>query len=335
MKKYVSLFVLLLLAVLWNASLIKWYLVTDYEKPLVMAQIPESTQRFLIDLNNRLLTGINDHFIIHQIDSLTDDMWNNKGDYGHQVNMTKIENDTLFMFYSDIADSTLIERARKYAYEAIEPMKQLMGQYVYPYMVKGRKLPIYLCMEEGSYQKVCAQLVGDNSDYSDSWGLCVTQYSGVEVMTVGIVINNRSIATRRNQAEEHFKSTLWHEMNHYVYFQSLQLSREVTPYVWVFEGLAEYFASKVLKQTTSLSSVERRNALQNRLESTFKPYIYNYSGGELFYEYLERKYGEKYVKQFIRLLYEQPLSRSLSGIGLGIEQCEKEWKNYVKTNYMN
>lgn len=67
----------------------KWYLVTDYEKPLVMAQIPESTQRFLIDLNNRLLTGINDHFIIHQIDSLTDDMWNNKGDYGHQVNMTK------------------------------------------------------------------------------------------------------------------------------------------------------------------------------------------------------------------------------------------------------
>lgn len=63
MKKYVSLFVLLLLAVLWNASLIKWYLVTDYEKPLVMAQIPESTQRFLIDLNNRLLTGINDHLL--------------------------------------------------------------------------------------------------------------------------------------------------------------------------------------------------------------------------------------------------------------------------------
>lgn len=335
MKKYVSFLVILVLSALWNASLMGWYLVTRYEKPLVMAQIPESTRRFLIELNDRLLTGINDHFIIHQVDSLSDDAWDNSEDFGHQTNMIKGEDDTLFVFYADVQDSMLINRARLYAYDAIEPMKQLMGDYVYPYQVKGRKLPIYLCTKEGSYQKVCSGLVGSNSDFSDSWGLCVTQYSGVEVMTVGIVINNHSIFTRREHIEEYFKSTLWHEMNHYVYFQSLKLSREVTPYVWVFEGLAEYFASKVWKQTTDLSAEERQKALQNRLESTFSPYIYNYSGGELFYEYLERKYGERYVSQFVRFLYEQPLSQSLTGIGLGVELCEKEWKEYVKTHYID
>lgn len=335
MRKYISFLFLLVLAGLWNALLMRWYLTTSNENPLIMAQIPESTKRFLIDLNNRLLTGINDHFIIHQIDSLTDEMWNNAGDYGHQTNMVKLETDTLFMFYSDVPDSMLIDRARRYAYEAIEPMKQLMGQYVYPYMVKGRKLPIYLCTKKGSYQKTCSELVGDNSDYSDSWGLCVTQYSGVEVMTVGIVINNQSISAMRTLSEEYFKSTLWHEMNHYVYFQSLKLSREVTPYVWVFEGLAEYFASKVVKQTTSLSPKERQGAMQNQLESTFTPYIYNYSGGELFYEYLERKYGVRYVERFVSGLYEQPLSNSLSNIGLDIKKCEEEWKEYVKKHYID
>lgn len=335
MNKYVSLLLMLILAALWNASLMEWYLTTRHEKPLIMAQIPESTRRFLVDLNNRLLTGINDHFIIHPVDSLPDDVWNNTGDYGHQTNMPKNEDDTLFIFYADTTDSIFINRARQYAYEAIEPMKQLMGAYIYPYMVKGRKLPIYLCTQEGSYQKVCSKLVGYNSDFSDSWGLCVTQYCGTEVITLGLVINNHSISSRREHAEEYFKSTLWHEMNHYVYFQSLKLSREVTPYVWVFEGLAEYFASKVWKQTTSLSYEERREALKNKLESTFTPFIYNYSGGELFYEYLGKKYGETRVRHFIKLLYENPLPESLSGTGLKLENCEKEWKDYVKAHYFD
>lgn len=333
MNKYVSLLLALSLAAFWNASLMEWYLATRHEKPLVMAQIPESTRRFLVDLNNRLLTGINDHFIIHQVDSLPPDSWDNSGDYGHQTNMAKHEHDTLFMFYADVEDSILVNNARQYAYEAINPMTRLMGKYVYPYMVKGRKLPIYLCTKEGSYQEVCSKLVGSNSDFSDSWGLCVTQYSGTEVMTVGIAVNYYSISARGKHIEEYFKSTLWHEMNHYVYFQSLKLSREVTPYVWVFEGLAEYFASKVWKQTTRLSAEERRKGLQNKLESTFTPFIFNYSGGELFYEYLERKYGEDRVESFIRKLYEYPLPESLSGIGLGTEQCEKEWKEYIRTYY--
>lgn len=99
--------------------------------------------------------------------------------------------------------------------------------------------------------------------------------------------------------------------------------------------LSGWVCSVFAKQTTDLSAEERQKALQNRLESTFSPYIYNYSGGELFYEYLGRKYGEGYVSQFVRLLYEQPLPQSLTGIGLEVELCEKEWKEYVKTHYID
>lgn len=337
MKKYVSFVAILAVALLWNLSLMGWYLSTQHEKPLILAQIPESTQQFLTELNNKLLSGGNNHFFINHVDSLDSDSWSNEGDYGTQTGtgLTKEASDTLFVFYCDDDGSALTNLARKYAYEAIEPMKQLMGQYVYPYMVKGRKLPIYLCTKEDSYQKVCSELVGKNTDYSNSWGLCVTRYSGVDVQTVGIVINYHSISAMPENADKHFKSTLWHEMNHYVYFQSLKLSSEVTPYVWVFEGLAEYFSSNVIKQTTRLNKEEKQMAMGNRLESTFSPYSYNYSGGELFYEYIDKKYGKEMVSEFVRSLYESPLPESLIEVGLNIDRCENEWKDYVSSTYLN
>ncbi len=338
MKRYASFVIILIVALFWNVSLMGWYLNTQDEKPLILAQIPESTQRFLNELNNKLLSGTNNYFILNQTDSLTDESWLNDGDYGQKddTGLIKEDMDSLFIFYLDSDDSTLITQARQYAYEAIEPMKQLMGQYVYPYMVRGRKLPIYLCTQKDTYQKVCSALVGKGADdYSNSWGLCVTQYSGVDVQTVGIVINYNSISRMDENVDKHFKSTLWHEMNHYVYFQSLRLNSEVTPYIWIFEGLAEYFSSNVIKQTTWLNDKEKQMAMNNKLETTFTPYSYNYSGGELFYEYLEQEHGINKVAQFIQSLYRFPLSQSLTNIGLSTEQCESEWKKYVSSVYMN
>lgn len=335
MKKYISFIVILAVSSLWNLALMEWYLHTRHEKPLILAQIPESTQRFLTDLGEKIAEGGLHLFILHPVGSFGEDSWTNKNDYGHQAGFVKEETDTLFALYCDVPDSVLIAQVRRYAHEAIQPMAQLMGHYVYPYMVKGRKLPIYLCTSEDSYQTVCSELVGRNDDYSTSWGLCVTLYCGADVQTAGIVINGGSILQREENADKYLKSTLWHEMNHYVYFQSLQLSREVTPYKWVFEGLAEYFSSKVIKQTTQLDADEERMVMSNKLESTFSPLSYNYTGGELFYEYLEQSYGVHKVVSLVRSLYSLPLSQSLAQIGLDTEQCEKEWKEYVVSTYLH
>ena len=336
MKKYVNVLFLLILPILWNCAFIHWCIKTRNDVPLVEAVIPEETLAFLDSLNNRFIGDGSDHLIIHRLDSIDTNSWNNTSDFGYNDSngFYTYEIDSLFVIYADCKDYDLVEKTRQFALSAITPMKQVMGQYVYPYMVNGRKLSLYICSDENMYQKACQGLANSEYDYSNTWGLCVYRYSGVDVMTLGITLNYGSMKRNSSNPELDLQATIWHEMNHYVYFQSIDLSQEITMHTWIYEGLAEYFSSNVKRQTLYLTDEEKNAVYTNDLRSSFSPFIFNYSGGELFYDYLESRYGENELCEFIQDIYSKPLDGVLAEYGTNLEQVRLGWVRYIENNYI-
>ena len=335
MKSFFNLLLLILVPLIWNFAFIQWSIGTRNEVSLDEAKIPESTLAFLDSLSNRILGGSDDHLIMVPVDSLSTESWDNAYDYGQRVEngLYVYEPDSLFVIYCDVQDDDLVKDLHHYVLSAIEPMKKLMGRYVYPYMVNGRKLSLYLCYKEDVYQNISRQLSECDSDYSKTWGLCIHRYWGCDVQTLGITLNYGHIK-RYSDPKLNLKATIWHEMNHYVYFQSIDLSKEISLHTWMYEGLAEYFSSQVKRQTTGLSREERSAVYRNSLSSSFNPFLFNYSGGELFYDYLESNYGKDTVCRFVENIYRMPLETSLVGIGTDISHAQGGWVRYIENNYI-
>ena len=335
MKNFFNVLLLLLIPLLWNCAFIKWCIETRYDAPLTEAVIPESTLAFLDSLSKRLLSG-DDHLVLHRVDSINVDSWNNDHDFGRRDSngFYVYEEDSMFVIYSDRNDSELLSMTLEYAKSAVRPLEQVMGQYYYPYMVNGRKLPLYLCSDEDNYQYACRSLCNDEDDYSSTWGLCVQSYSGYDVIAQGITLNYGNMKRRSSDPNLNLKATIWHEMNHYVYFQSIDLSKEISMHTWIYEGLAEYFSSNVKRQTTSLDSVEKKAVYTNTFNSSFNPFLFNYSGGELFYDYLEATYGERAVREFIQDIYSRPLNEALTNLGSGMDKARQGWVGYIEKHYI-
>ena len=335
MNKFYNVLLLLLIPLLWNCAFIKWCIETRYDAPLTEAVIPESTLAFLDSLSKRLLNG-DDHLVLHRVDTLDADSWDNDHDFGRRDSngFYVYEEDSMFVIYSDRNDSELLAMTLEYAKSAVEPLEKLMGQYYYPYMVHGRKLPLYLCSDESNYQLACRTLCDDNDDYSSTWGLCVQSYCGYDVIAQGITLNYGNMKKVSGNPNLNLKATIWHEMNHYVYFQSIDLSKEITMHTWIYEGLAEYFSSNVKRQTTSLNAEEKKAVYTNTFESSFDPFLFNYSGGELFYDYLESKYGQGKVHEFIQDIYSRPLEEAFADLGTGNDQARQGWVGYIEKHYI-
>ena len=133
MKSFINIFLLLILPLVWNFAFIQWYLNTRDEVPLNEATIPESTLAFLDSLSNRLIGGGDDH-LVFKVDTIGTDSWNNKHDFGRKDTngFYVCDVDSLFVIYSDTKDPELVEKVHQFALSAIEPLKHMMGRYVYP-----------------------------------------------------------------------------------------------------------------------------------------------------------------------------------------------------------
>lgn len=329
-------FVLLIFIVpfCWNLAFMIWCQQIKDSRSLIEVSIPESTKAFLDSIGTRIIDGF-DNVVLVEVDSIDDNSWTNITDYGYESSdsLYKYESDSLFVFYSDVNDTTLFKYVQASAMEAVSPLAELMGHYVYPYQVKGRKLPIYICSIDESYQNVCHTLSGINSDFTDTWGLHIYTYCGLELQTTGIVLNKSNIYETSDDPDLDLKATLWHEMNHYVFFQSLDLSKEITPYVWMYEGLAEYFSSKIKEQTTDLSVQQKQDIINNTLVSTFEPFLCNYFGGEIFYNYTENLYGIQNMKEMIQLFYKMQLVDAFANMGKELSVEERQWKDFTNKKY--
>ena len=331
MKKLTIIF---LLSFLWNLTFILWCQIIRDSRPMIAVTIPESTKAFLDSIGSQIFAG-EDNVIIVEVDSIDDDEWTNIIDYGNldENGLYVYDSDSLFILYSDINDSNLFAQTLSDAHDAVIPLADLMGQYVYPYQIKGRKLPIYICSLDGTYQKVCQELSSSNSDFSGTWGLHVSSYCGTETITKGIILNRENILETSSSPALDIKATIWHEMNHYVFFQSIDLSKELTLYTWLYEGLADYFSSIVKEDTKSLTNSQKQEIKNNTLESSFNPFLCNYYGGEVFYDYTESAYGKQNVLDMVQLIYTMPLPDAFSIMNKDIVIEEKQWKEYALSMY--
>ena len=176
------------------------------------------------------------------------------------------------------------QKVRDWAHKAITPLAELMGKYFYPQDVKGRKLPIYLADTQKKYTKIIGYLFGNPAieEQTGSWGMYICTYSVQGCLTKGIVMHPDTWRTDKDA-----KATLWHEMNHYVFYTSLDYSKVIDPYLWVSEGLAEFFS----KELPVLSTNTLKRLQNERLNHTFTYVSDNYQGGQYIYCSIQKNYG--------------------------------------------
>lgn len=323
MKRSSFPFVVLALVVgCWFVLLASLYRKGEEKEAIIYAEIPEETIRFFTDA----LTAI-DQFITYDPDATEED-WDNNRNYGEdeQTGLLKLE-DEYFIVYFAKGSSTEEDRAQqvlRWAHEAIAPLADLMGKYYYPADVRGRKLPVYLADTQQAYTRIIAMLLEkpDLEEQDDSWGVYINTYSSYGCLTKGIVMHPGTWS-----ADEHAKATLWHEMNHYIFYTSLDYSKPLNPYLWVSEGLAEYF-SKTYPRLTE-EAMERLQ--QESLDKTFKYVMDNYTGGQTIYCTLEEKYGNDKLRRFIRQTYSSSMEEVYpQALQLSRSQFEAVWKGYLE-----
>lgn len=322
MKRLIYPFVILVVFIgVWLGLLISLYQKGQEKEAIIYAKIPDETIQFFAGILDAV-----DQFVTFDPNTGIDD-WNNDKNYGEDesTGLLKFEDD-YFIFYFTKGSSREEERAKKvqkWAHEAIRPLADLMGKYHYPSDMKGRKLPIYLADKQKSYNRIISILLNRSGleEQKNSWGIYICTYSKFGCLTKGIVLHPDTWVTDKDA-----KATLWHEMNHYEFYSSLDFSKIVDPYLWVSEGLAEYFAKEYPKLTKK--DIERLS--NERLDKTFR-YVYdNYIGGQSVYQTLYDKYGEQKLKEFIRQVYSNQMEKVYpNSIKISRNRFEEEWKTYL------
>jgi hypothetical protein len=297
--------------------------VYDKKQPaaLIYAKIHPETIRFLDSLSNRL-----DLFINYNPGIRPED-WRNKRNYGEdsKTGLKKIEDDNFIIYFKDTnIEASRAEKILKQANEAIPDLAGLMGKYPYPADVNDRKLPVYLAESQDEYRRIAIILGGSpKNNYNSTLGLYFSSYSRMGNLTAGILLNPK-IWRNDSYAEQ----VLRHEMNHYVYFTLIEYDKTVRPYMWVYEGLAEYFSKE---KAFSLTNNQILQCKQYSLSSTFPDYISNYWAGESVFRFMEYAYEKEYVKAFIRNTYSSTIEQSSSStFDKNLYRIESEWKQWLE-----
>lgn len=295
------------------------------QTPLVEARIPQETIDFFNNLGGGDIGGI---FVDDSIDG-----WDK---YEDVDGMCRIE-DSLFVIYYSSVDSTVegIKAliALRYAREAVKPLADFMGNYRYPYTVNGRKLPIYLANTEADYSNICQKL-GHGSAPTGTLGLYCWRYSVQGTITDGIIISPKAWQTmektlKANSEDVELQKTLWHEMNHYVFFTNLDLVKNPVPPLWVSEGCAEYFADNRARLAYTPGNPKKYYANchlysneMNGYGSQYDPY---WVGLSAFYSF-ESHHSRARLSSFIRLSYTQPYAQAVDD-ALNTDNGLKLWDN--------
>ena len=211
-------------------------------RPLTNADIPQST----IDWFSGLWNDSTDIGGILGPDDRDSADWSRYEDIDSMLRME----DEYFVIYYSKKDSVVEHNkaliSQRYAHEAVPKGELFMKNYPYPDQLNGRKLPIYLAKTVKDFRSICEQL-GHGDPGTWAIGLYCFQYGVNGVYTDGIIISPEAwtVSDSRideNTKDEDLKETLWHEMNHFMYFTNWDYTQTSYPNLWFTEGLAEYFA---------------------------------------------------------------------------------------------
>ena len=309
------------------AVLFGWvYKIGVNRPPLKYALIPESTLDYLRNLNKiNPGQGIN----------LTDEgpfNWDNDEDYGQSatgdMEWKSEENENFIIYYHKDKDALWQGYAQQMledASAAIPSMIDLMGRYYYPEDMNGRKLAIYLAESEKVYNSTINHLMGQNAgSHSGSLGITIFSIGRTGCMTDGIVLHPKCFEDDPHGLNGYYK-VLLHEMNHYVFFSSLDYEREIDHRLWVSEGLAEYYCNPHEQQvqgSDSISFIDSKCDLSKEF-----PLDKNsaYWAGESFYRFVEQTKGVEAVKSFLQNAYQYSTDSTLIVSKLPAKQTKQKW----------
>ena len=320
MKKSITFICLGIFLLSWIGILGLLYDKGKTSKALIYAEIPKETINFLDSLSSKL-----DLFIRHDPNTRPED-WKNKRNYGEdpQTGLKKIEDDNFIVYFDKNGNEIpKAEKTLRWANDAIPELADMLGKYPYPADVKDRKLPIYLAATVEEYYRIVSILLGaPYDDKNSSAGVYISSYSRLGNRTIGIVIN--SIVWRD---DTYAHRVLWHEINHYGYFTLIEYDKVIKPYMWFYEGLAEYFSHRrILKLTDS----QIQQCSRYTLSSTFPNTMANYWGGESVYRFIEDEYGKENAKSFIQRSYSNTVDYSSSStFNKNLNHLENEWKQWL------
>ncbi|MEG2070958.1 MAG: hypothetical protein RR034_06250, partial [Bacteroidales bacterium] len=311
--------IILVLILFWGFALTVIYNKSKEQAGFIYAEIPKETLEFL----KKIREGRDTHIDYDPTPKESD--WSNSNNIGENsaFGLQKIEDD-LFIVYYDRRDKEHAFDVIQYAHNAVKPLEELMGKYIYPEAIRGRKLPIYLATSSQQYDTIVSAIQNSEVKLSaKSAGVYLMTYSNMGVLTKGIVLNNEALWNDR-MPSSYPEQILKHEMNHYVFFQSLDLSQNVKPYLWISEGLAEYFSRP---GTLILNDKQKKILNTCTLQETFPDYESNYYGGNSLYQYMVKKYTIAGVKSFIQYIYNLPIEDAvLRSFGTDVTELATAWK---------
>lgn len=297
-KKLLVFFLVFLVAALSFGWL---YKVGVNRPPLKYAHIPDITKEYIRNLG--LHNGDQGVSIVDRGPF----NWDNEDDAGEREWLKEIDRNFVVYYHRD-HEALWQARAQDILKEAnrnIDPLIELLGHYHFPESMNGRRLAIYLPENEATYKRILSELLEEECGpgVDSALGITVTQIGPLGCLTKGIVINPIVFDDAPNGINGYIK-TLAHEMCHYEFFSSIDYSRNVSHYMWVSEGIAEYFCDA--SDHHDVTDPERINVIANdcRLTGEF-PRTDNtaYWAGESFFRHVERTQRRDGVKKFLQQSY--------------------------------
>lgn len=296
-------------------------------RPLSNADIPQST----IDWFKGLIDGGSDIGGILGPDNREPEEWSKYEDID---SMLRIEDEFFVIYYSK--KDSIVERnkamvCQRYAHEAIPMGELFMKSYPHPDSLNGRKLPIYLAKTVKDFRSICNQL-GHGDPGTSAVGLYCFQYSVNGVYTDGIIISPEAWMVSDNQIDERigddfFKTTLWHEMNHFMYFTNWNYTQTSIPNLWFTEGLAEYFSGNYDR----LRQVGDYNKL-NLTDDFRGGGLTEYWAGFSAYLCLEKYFGKSRVSDMVAFSYNNSIDESVRMAipNYSLELWDEQWHSYME-----
>lgn len=328
MKKHILSFVKFGVLFLIIALFIgKVYDVGVHRPPLKYANIPVLTQDYI----NEIGKGNNDMGVSYVEQGPFN--WNNDDDFAYEKDGWAYEEDADFIVYykrdKDAIWQTNAQEVLTNARTNIGLLEDLFGKYYYASDMNGRKLAIYLPDTPSLYKETICSLLGVSSyDTKSVAGLIVTEVGSLGCKTKGIVLSPACFDEEPASANGYI-TVLKHEMNHYVFFSSLDYSKDVKHYLWVSEGIAEYFCNPSAKYLTTDDVAFIDNKC--RLDAEF-PRERNsaYWAGESFFRHMEKTDGTQAVSKFITDAFTLQTDSVFAINAMDVNQLHQEWVTSIK-----
>lgn len=303
-----------------------------HRPPLKYAEIPMSTRDYIDNLgkNNR------GQGLTYKDQGPFD--WDNKEDYGCDLeNKWAYEEDDNFIVYykrdKDAVWQSYAQQILSMARDNIGLLEDLFGCYYYAKDMNGRRLAIYLPNDKSLYREVVSQLMDKpNYNVDGTAGVTITEVGPLGCLTKGIVLNPSCFEFMPNHPSG-FGTVLKHEMSHYVFFSALDYGKNISHYLWVSEGIAEYFCNNSNKSYVtgedSVMFIDKKCKLNMEFPNEMNS---AYWAGESFFRYLEDKSGAEAVIQFVRNAYTLSTDSIFAQMKYDAKEIHLDWVRALRSS---